>query len=185
MEKRAVPNWNEYFMKMAEVSKTKSKDRSTQVGAVVVGDGNSVLSIGYNGFPRGVDDDVESRHERPAKYLYSEHAERNAIYSAARNGVRLLGSTMYVTCGGVPCADCSRAIIQAGISKVIVMEGKFEGKGSWDESCAAGKEMLEEAGVVVEYLGRDYTSLSNVPSSESPSLGKYFRGPCPSTSSYG
>jgi dCMP deaminase len=113
--------------------------------------------MGYNGFPRGVDDDVEDRHERPTKLMYTEHAERNAIYSAARNGVRLLGSTMYMPGGGVPCADCARALIQAGIKKFVGMDRKFEGKSSlWAESCAAGEAMLIEAGVEIVLLDENY-----------------------------
>jgi dCMP deaminase len=156
MEKREVPSWHKYFMTMAELAKTKSKDRSTQVGAVVVGNGNTVLSMGYNGFPRGVNDEVRSRHDRPGKYSYTEHAERNSIYAAAKNGIKLNGSIMYVSCGGVPCSDCCRAIIQAGIICVIVMGRQFEGKGSWDESCNIGKEMLLEAGVGIVSLDSDY-----------------------------
>ena len=86
--KRTVPNWDEYFMKMAEHVKTKSKDRSTQVGAVIVGEGHVVLSVGYNGFPRGVNDDIDSRYERPAKYMWTEHAERNAIFSYSPSNVK-------------------------------------------------------------------------------------------------
>ena len=141
---------------MTELARTKSKDRSTQVGAVIVGNGHTVLSMGYNGFPRGVLDDVDSRHERPVKYLFTEHAERNAIYAAAKNGIKLDGAVMYVSCGGVPCADCCRAIIQAGIVEVVVMYRVFEGKGSWDESCEIGKEMLTEAGVNISFLNSDY-----------------------------
>lgn len=156
MEKRIVPSWNKYFMIMAELARTKSKDRSTQVGAVIVGEGHTVLSMGYNGFPRGVDDDVEARHERNLKYLVTEHAERNAVYAAAKNGIKLDGAAIYVSCGGVPCADCCRAIIQAGIICVIVMAREFEGKGPWDESCKVGKEMLIESGVKIVTLDSNY-----------------------------
>ena len=149
MEKRNVPEWDEYFMKIAELARSKSKDRSTQVGAVIVGNGHAILSMGYNGFPRGVNDDVDSRYERPDKLLFTEHAERNAIFSA-------LGSTIYVTGGGVPCADCSRAVIQAGITTVIGMNHTFEGKGPWADSCLAGKTMLQEAGVKIVLLDVNY-----------------------------
>jgi dCMP deaminase len=104
--------------------------------------------MGYNGFPRGVDDNVKQRNERPAKYAYTEHGERNAIYNAARHGTATLGSTMYTQ--GVPCADCSRAVIQAGVSRVVAYwladDTVFAG---WKESCAKGLEMLKEAGVEV------------------------------------
>ena len=82
-------NWTEYFLEIAEVVKLKSKDQSTQIGAVVVGEGNNVLSTGYNSFPRGLDDSLQERQERPEKYFWMEHAERNAIYNAALEGVSL------------------------------------------------------------------------------------------------
>ena len=151
--------WFEYFMKMAEYVSTRSKDRSTKVGAVIVEpESKSILSTGYNGFPRNMDDNIEARHLRPAKLLYTEHAERNAIYAAARNGVRVCGACIFITGGGIPCADCSRAIIQAGICQVVVMDRKFDGKSSlWVESCAAGKEMLIEVGITIVFLNSDYT----------------------------
>jgi len=73
-------NWQEYFLGIAEQVKLKSKDESTQVGAVIVGKGHEILSTGYNSFPRGLDDSRPERQERPHKYPYFEHAERNAIY---------------------------------------------------------------------------------------------------------
>ena len=161
MDFRIVPDWDEYFMRMAELSKTKSKDRSTQVGAVVVGEGNVVLSIGYNGFPRGTNDDVECRHERPLKYGWTEHAERNSIFSAARVGTKLLGSRIYVTGGGFPCSDCSRAIVQSGISEVVVMEGKFCGAGPWEESCKIGGEIMTESGVKITILNSKYERINH------------------------
>ena len=75
-------NWDQYFFDIVNVVKEKSKDRSTKVGAIIVGPDQGVRSTGFNGFPRGVNDNVDARHERPAKYLYTEHAERNAIYNA-------------------------------------------------------------------------------------------------------
>src|SRR3972149_4666305 len=104
--------WPEFFFALAALAAKKSKDRSTKIGAVVVGPDNEVRSLGYNGFPRGINDDVEERHRRPAKYLWSEHAERNAIYNAVRAGICLRGCTMYVH--SHPCVDCARAIIQSG-----------------------------------------------------------------------
>ena len=154
--KRIIPKCDEYFMKMAEHVRSKSKDRSTQVGAVIVGEGNVVLSVGYNGFCRKINDDIDSRHERPAKYMWTEHAERNAIYSAARHGIKLAGSTIYITGGGLACADCARAIIQAGIKEAVGMVGKFEGVGSWEKSCKVGEKMMLEAGVKLAFLNELY-----------------------------
>jgi deoxycytidylate deaminase len=82
-------NWTEYFLGIAEQVKLKSKDESTQIGAVIVGIDNEILSTGYNSFPRGMDDSKKERQERPEKYFWFEHAERNVIYNAARIGVSL------------------------------------------------------------------------------------------------
>ena len=79
-------NWNEYFMAMARLVAKKSKDPSMQVGVVIVGPDHEVRSTGFNGFARGVNENYSSRWGRPAKYKWVEHAERNAIYNAARMG---------------------------------------------------------------------------------------------------
>jgi len=111
-------NWDEYFMKQAELVASKSKDTSTKVGSVIVRH-NNAFSTGYNGFPRGCNDDIPERHERPAKYDWVVHSELNAIINAAREGFRTEGSTMYVTLH--PCNECAKAIVQAGIKEVIYL----------------------------------------------------------------
>lgn len=88
------------------------------MGAVIVGEDRTPGPNGYNGFPRTIDDERVARHARPAKYLWTEHAERNAIYNAARVGVAVKGCTIYVT--HMPCTDCAPAIIQVGIKRVVV-----------------------------------------------------------------
>ena len=110
-------NWTEYFLGIAEQVKLKSKDQSTQIGAVIVGTDNEVLSTGYNSFPRGLDDSLQERQERPEKYFWFEHAERNAIYNAARVGTPLKGSVIYLT-SGLACMDCARGIVNSGITEV-------------------------------------------------------------------
>ena len=140
--------WNEYFRGIAHQVKLKSKDARTQIGAVIVGHDNEIVSTGYNSFPRGIDDNVIDRQTRPEKYYWFEHAERNAIYNAARIGVSTKGCTMYLTCH-VPCADCARGIINAGITTIYCeREGGAVGK-KWDESSARSMEMFNEAGVTV------------------------------------
>lgn len=123
----------------------QSKDRSTRIGCVIVGKYNIPLAMGFNGIPRGCDDDVEERHVRPNKYLWTEHGERNAIFNAARMGHALDGAKLYVS--APPCADCSRAIIQTGIVEVIC--ASIEAPIRFKESCDASIEMLSEAGVLV------------------------------------
>ncbi len=142
--------WDARFLRLAHEVSTWSKDRSTQVGAVIVGDDKTPGPYGYNGFPRDVDDDAEDRHQRPTKYRWTEHAERNAIYNAARIGMGLKGCTMYVT--HVPCADCARAIVQVGIREVVVDRACLEDQGfndRWDEDSQVTREMLKEAGVTL------------------------------------
>ena len=111
-------NWKEYFRGIAQQVKLKSKDKYTQIGAVVVGIDNQIVSTGYNSFPRGINDMLDERQERPEKYYWFEHAERNSLYNAALIGVSTKGCTMYLTCG-IPCADCARGIINSGIKKIL------------------------------------------------------------------
>ena len=146
-------SWDEYFVNIARTVKAKSKDRSTQVGAVIVGIHKNILSTGFNGFPIGVREDEEWRHERPVKYQFTEHAERNAIYLAARHGTSLNGATLYLPIGGLPCTDCARACIQAGIRKIVTPTRKFDGKGKdWEEDAKISQLMLHEAGVEIVIL---------------------------------
>ena len=145
-------DWDEYYIKMAEFVSRKSKDRSTKVGAVIVGLDNEVRSTGYNNFPRYVNDDVEERHQRPLKYEWTEHAERNAIYNAARHGASLRDCIIYLNWGSHPCADCARAIIQAGIIEVVMPFIPFGGASKdWEQKCGVGGEMLVEAGIIITY----------------------------------
>ncbi len=110
-------NWDKYFFELITIIKSKSKDPNTQVGCVIVGPDNEIRSTGYNSFPRKLNDDIKERKERPEKYLWIEHAERNAIYNAARVGIPLKDCTIYMM--GLPCTDCARGIIQSGIKKII------------------------------------------------------------------
>ena len=139
--------WIKRFMDLARTFASWSEDYSTQVGAVVVSDDKDIQSSGWNGLPRGVEP-TDERFERPNKYYYFEHAERNAIYNAVRNGVSLNGSHMFVT--HYPCPDCARAIIQAGIKHVYFISKL--GGDKWDEGNAASEAMLKEAGVSVVWL---------------------------------
>jgi len=144
-------NWTEYFLNIAEQVKLKSKDESTQIGAIIVGLDNEVLSTGYNSFPRGLDDTLRERQERPEKYFWIEHAERNAIYNAARIGVSLKNSTIYLT-SGLPCMDCARGIVNSGITTVwCKTECTTKNKEKWVESQTKSLKLLNECGVRVYY----------------------------------
>ncbi len=130
------------------IAETYSRDNSSKIGALILGSSGEPLSWGYNGFPRGVDDDNKERYERPLKYLWTEHAERNAIFNAARSGHKLLGSSIYIT-GLCPCPDCTRGIIQAGIVEVHLESWAFDPANDrakvWAEGWEVSKEMLTEA----------------------------------------
>jgi dCMP deaminase len=143
-------NWKEYFRGIAHQVKLKSKDRYTQIGAVVVGSDNQIVSTGYNSFPRGIDDSVDERQERPEKYYWFEHAERNSLYNAALIGVSTKGCTMYLTCG-IPCSDCARGIINSGIKKIVCERVGGAVGNLWDEHAKRSVEMFNEAGVKIEY----------------------------------
>jgi dCMP deaminase len=141
--------WIKYFLEIAEQVKLKSKDKSTQIGAVIVGKDKEIRSTGYNSFPRGLDDNKPERQERPEKYFWFEHAERNAIYNAARVGIPLDGSVIYLT-SGLPCTDCARAIINSGIKKVYCKsQCTTKNKEKWVESQAKALEMLKECDIEV------------------------------------
>lgn len=132
----------EYLMGFARHAAMASKD-TTKVGATLVGrDGETLLSA-YNGPPKGVED-LPSRFERPAKYLFASHAEANLIAFAARNGVPTLGCKVFVT--HAPCAACARTLIQAGIAEIVHGDGTTSMP---PEEFTAAREMLAEAGVKV------------------------------------
>ena len=115
---RDIPGWDQYYLDICKVVSCRSKDPNTQIGCVVVGPNHEIRSTGYNSFPRGIRDDVPERLVRPAKYLWIEHAERNAICNAARAGTATEACTVFVEI--MPCMDCARAIVQAGITEVVV-----------------------------------------------------------------
>ena len=141
-------------MSLVYLTAMKSEDVKTHIGAIVVGPDHEIRTTGYNGLPRGVKNTPE-RQNRPEKYFWFEHAERNAIYNAVRIGTSLKGCTMYTN--AIPCADCSRAIIQSGITKVIVDKAFdiFQDHKTWGEHLAKSEKMLVEAGVELElYEGK-------------------------------
>lgn len=138
-----------------QVAIKDSTDPSTQNGAIIVRFNNNneylIVAEGANNFPRGVVD-VPERWERPGKYQYVEHAERNAIFDAARNGISTDRLVMY--CPWFACTDCARAIIQSGISEVIGHDFELHkaASESWKQSIAVAYKMLDEAGVKYRFV---------------------------------
>ena len=123
-------NWDSYFMGIAELSAQRSKDPNTQVGACIVSDDKKILSVGYNGAPTGLsDEDMPWAREGATldtKYAYVCHAELNAILN--NKGSDLRGATIYVDL--FPCNECAKAIVQAGIKKVVYKSDKYNGTDS-------------------------------------------------------
>lgn len=117
-----MKDWNAWFMEGVYWVASKSKDPKTKIGAIIVKD-KRIVSTGYNGIPIGVNDAIEARNQRPDKYKWYEHGERNAIYAAAKFGISTEGATLYTN--ALPCADCARGIIQCGITNVYVHQ-KFD-----------------------------------------------------------
>ena len=145
--------WHYRFMDVARLISSWSKDPSTKTGAVVVGPDKEIRAVGYNGLVRGVNDDAPERMERPMKYDFFEHAERNAIYNACLTGTQLKGCVIYAT--HPPCTDCTRAIIQSGIS-LVVTNGLEERPdittANWRDKLSLSEQMLKEAGVECIFL---------------------------------
>jgi len=151
-QRENIISWDEYFMGIASLSALRSKDPSTQVGACIVDSNNKVVSIGYNGMPRGVNESKLTWNKNEgldSKYLYVCHAEFNAILNT-RDGSQLHGCRLYVTL--FPCNECAKAVIQTGIKEVIYASDKYKDT----VGTQASRKLLELAGVkLTEYKGRD------------------------------
>lgn len=132
------------YIELAELFSNWSKDPRTKVGAVIIGENGQVLSQGYNGFPRGIEDTHERLNNRETKNKLVVHAEENALYNALHNGASVRDSTLYVY-GLHVCHNCAKGIIQSGIKTVVMYQPtKKEG---WEESTDLAKEMFIESGV--------------------------------------
>ncbi len=152
---RKQREWDLYFLEMVELVRQKSEDPNTKVGCILVAEDNQLVSTGYNGLPRKV---KAHKHrltrENGEKYHWFEHAERNAIYNAVRHGVRLLGCTAYVSM--YPCTDCARALIQSGISEIVIDINNLDlDNVRWRERYARSSAMLMEAKVRIRKVNCD------------------------------
>ncbi len=135
--------WDEYFMGVAKLSGMRSKDPNSQVGACIVSQDNKILSMGYNGFPKGCSDDefpwAREGDAEDTKYLYVTHSELNAILNY--QGGSLAGAKLYVSL--FPCNECAKAIIQSGIKTVVYECDKYADT----PAVRASKKMMDAAGV--------------------------------------
>lgn len=147
MKRQDYISWDEYFMGIAKLSAMRSKDNSTQVGACIVNDKHRIVSIGYNGMPNGCcDDDMpwERSAENPldTKYPFVCHAELNAILNSSTRD--FTGCTLYVTL--FPCNECTKAVIQSGIKKIVYADNKYANT----DSVKASVIMLKKCGIEFE-----------------------------------
>ncbi|NLM00921.1 MAG: dCMP deaminase family protein [Treponema sp.] len=150
MKRKDYITWDEYFMGVAKLAGFRSKDPGTQVGSCIVSQDNKILSIGYNGLPRGCSDDEFpwarcAENENDTKYPYVTHSELNAILNY--RGGSLEGAKIYVSL--FPCNECAKAIIQSGIKTVVYDSNKYDGTPSIE----ASKRMFEASGVeCIQYI---------------------------------
>lgn len=141
--------WDFRFLKIAEQVSTWSKDPSAKIGAVTVLD-RRVLSTGYNGFPKGIDDDPVRYGDRELKYKFVVHAEMNAIYNATKNGISLQDTTIYIW--GLPiCSECAKGIASVGIKRVVCAYDPDEVE-RWIDSFHKSLDILDECGIIVETI---------------------------------
>lgn len=139
-----MSDWDARYLDLAENVSSWSKDPSRKIGAVAVGSKGQILSQGYNGFPRGIDDSIERYNDKETKYRYVVHAEMNVVYNATYNGISLDGATLYVT--GLPvCSECAKGIIQTGVKRVVMRATDVPEK--WFVSFATTAKMFNEAGI--------------------------------------
>ena len=157
MKNEEYLTWDQYFMGIAKLSAMRSKDPHTQVGACIVGEDNKILSMGYNGMPRGCSDEKfpwgrDGADPLETKYIYVCHAELNAILNYS--GGSLKGSRIYTTL--FPCNECTKALIQVGIREVIYRDNLYPDSAS----VVAAKKMMKAAGITYrsyESDGREVT----------------------------
>jgi dCMP deaminase len=146
MQRENYISWDEYFMALAILSAERSKDPNSQVGSCIVSDNKMIMSMGYNGFPKGIDDkDLPWGRDGDfldTKYAYVVHSEANAIMNA--QGRDLKGCTLYVAL--FPCNECAKLIIQAGLEKIIYFDDKYKDS----ENNIATRKMFDLAGIKYE-----------------------------------
>lgn len=148
-----MDKWIERYFRVAKEVASWSKDPRRKIGAVIVGNKGQIKSQGYNGFPRGVNDDLERYNNKTVKHKYVCHAEVNCIYNALHNGVQVNGDIMFVTgLPGLPvCHECAKAIIQVGISHVLY-DSPLRTESTWYESFMLALEMFDEAKVIHTFV---------------------------------
>lgn len=143
--------WDVRFMRLAKEISTWSKDPSSKLGAVIVNEERRILATGYNGFPSKLEDTEERLHNRDLKYPLIIHAEMNALLNALYSGISVKNSTLYVY--GLPiCSDCAKCVIQAGITRIVILypeDAPVKWLSQWNEK---SKPMFKEANISATFL---------------------------------
>lgn len=137
---RTVPTWNQYFINIAEVVATRSKDPNTQVGCLIINQNNHIVGTGYNGMIQGIEE-TETLWQRPIKHDYVVHAEANAITHCL---VPLKGNKLYCTL--YPCKNCAKLIATAGLKSVFYKHHSLNGNDYLD---TISQEIFAKAGIEV------------------------------------
>tara|TARA_R100000734_G_C3235582_1_gene42019 strand:+ start:69 stop:518 length:450 start_codon:yes stop_codon:yes gene_type:complete len=148
--KNITTSWKNRYINLAKEISTWSKDPSTKVGCIAVGEHGQVLSQGYNGFPRNFPDTNENYTDREKKYNYIIHAEMNCIYHATYNGISLQNSTFFIY-GLHVCSECAKGLCQVGVKHVIAKDIGFNNQ-RWKSSCNLAAEIFFQQGVKYERL---------------------------------
>ena len=142
-----LSKWDKRYLDLAEHISQWSKDPSKKIGAIAVGDHGQILSQGYNGFPRGIDDSAHRYNHREVKYQFVVHAEMNCIYNATLTGVSLKDSTFYIY--GLPvCHECAKGLVQVGIKRVVTRVQDFVEQ--WETSELTTKTIFKESGIIYD-----------------------------------
>jgi dCMP deaminase len=140
--------WHSRFMAMAKLVATWSKDDSTGVGAVIASPDKRIVSVGFNGYPKGVDDTILSREQKLARTI---HAEANALHFANRD---VSGCSIYIT--HPPCSHCAAHLIQRGIATIYSPIPDEHFMSRWENSLKESQAMFMQAGVVLYFLPNEY-----------------------------
>jgi dCMP deaminase len=161
VSQKIIDKWDNHFLQMALHHANLSKDPSTKVGAIIVGPERELISGGFNGLPRLLEDTEERLNNRDLKLQLVIHAEMNAILAAAKLGIKISGCTMYIVAtdntgeiwGGPPCTRCLVHTLQAGISQIITYTQKSV-PSKWYDDIMYSKELIKEAGIIYQEIER-------------------------------
>lgn len=152
--------WSARYIDISKSVASWSKDPRYKVGAVIIGKQGQIISQGYNGFPRGMDDYSDRYADSETKRKFVVHAEMNAIYNATLSNTSVRGATLYVW-GLPPCNECTKGIIQSGIKHIVICAG-YDIPDKWEDSFETSKIMLKECKVSFEMVDLDGNTLYNV-----------------------